>query len=144
MGSDETPELVCMELLRRTASGWSLLGGRCASCGEIFFPAQRSCASCCSTSMLVCELGDHGVLWSWTIQSFLPKSPYDSREAEANFRPYGVGYVQLPCGLKVESRLTVSDPDRLQIGAPMGLTLEPYRTEPDGQKVFTFAFQPLA
>jgi len=144
MHNDEAPELVCPELLRRTASGWSLLGGRCASCGEICFPAQRSCAKCCGTSVAAWEIGDRGTLWSWTIQGFLPKSPYDSGETESTFRPYGVGYVQMPSGLKVESRLTVSDPRRLQIGAPMALILQPYRTKPDGHQVFTFAFEPIA
>src|SRR5271168_3037463 len=115
MSNGNTLELVCPDLLRRTAAGWTLLGNRCATCGESYFPAQRSCAKCCGTSLAECEIGDRGVLWSWTIQGFLPKSPYNSGETEATFRPYGVGYVQMPDGLKVESRLTVSDPTRLRI-----------------------------
>jgi uncharacterized OB-fold protein len=88
------------------------------------------------------ELGGGGSLWSWTIQDFLPKSPYDSGENEATFQPYGVGYIQMPCGIKIESRLTVAAPSQLEIGMPMELTLTPYRTTPEGRQVFTFAFAP--
>jgi len=88
------------------------------------------------------DLGRSGVLWSWTIQSFLPKPPYDSGETAENFQPYGVGYVQMACGLKVESRLTEADPAALEIGMPMELVLIPYRTGADRAPVHTFAFQP--
>ena len=58
-------------------------------------------------------LGHSGRLWSWTIQGFEPKPPYDGSSSHAGFEPYGVGYVELEGGLKVESRLTVADPARL-------------------------------
>ena len=142
MNERESPELVCQELLRHTAQGWTLLGSRCRACGEVFFPAQRACAKCCGTELAEHEIGGRGTLWSWTIQSFLPKSPYNSGETEATFQPYGVGYVEMPSGLKVESRLTVAVPSQLEIGMPMELTLAPYRTTVEGRKVFTFAFGP--
>ena len=82
-------------------------------------------------------------MWSWTVQDFLPKPPYDSAETETDFRPYGVGYVELASGLKVECRLTLADPKRLRIGMPMALTLEPYRRPPRGEPTFTFAFAPI-
>ena len=50
------------------------------------------------------------------------------------FEPYGVGYVELPGEVRVEARLTESDPARLRIGMPMELTLIA-----DG----AFAFRPL-
>ena len=82
------------------------------------------------------------LLWSWTIQGFLPKAPYDSGETEADFRPYGVGYVEMPAGIKVESRPTVADPAALRTGMRMALTLVLYRVAPDGEPVFTYAFAP--
>ena len=88
------------------------------------------------------DLGSRGRLWSWTVQGFCPKPPYDGTTNEADFRPYGVGYVELADGIKVESRLTLADPARLRIGMAMELTLEPYRRPPQGEPVFTFAFGP--
>lgn len=143
MTHDFMPDLVCPEALRKTASGWTLLGSRCVACGEMFFPAQRSCTRCCGTELKSCELGDRGTLWSWTIQGFMPKSPYNGGDGAAAFQPYGVGYIQMPSQLKVESRLTINDPAQLKIGMPMQLTLDPYRRTAAGQEVFTFAFQPM-
>jgi uncharacterized OB-fold protein len=142
MTNDAMPDLVCPDALRRTASGWTLLGSRCKACGEMFFPQQRSCARCCGIELESCELGAHGTLWSWTIQGFLPKPPYDGGVGDAAFQPYGVGYIQMPAQLKVESRLTVNDPAQLRIGMPMQLTLDPYRQTADGRTIFTFAFKP--
>ncbi len=144
MNNGNILELACPELLRRTATGWTLLGNRCEACGEAYFPAQTGCARCCSSVLAPCDIGERGILWSWTIQSFLPKSPYNSGESESTFKPFGVGYVQMPIGLKVESRLTPADPAWLRIGVPMELILEPYRTRADGGVVSTFAFRLIA
>jgi len=144
MTNDSMPDLVCPDALRQTARGWILMGSRCTACGEMFFPVQRSCTRCCGTVLESCELGDRGTLWSWTIQGFQPKPPYDGGTGEAAFQPYGVGYIQMPSQLKVESRLTINDPTQLKIGMPMQLVLDPYRRTADGRERVTFAFMPQA
>jgi uncharacterized OB-fold protein len=135
-------KLACGHLLRLDGMSPSLVGSRCTSCGEVYFAAGRGCTRCCSTALEPFEIGRQGWLWSWTIQGFLPKSPYNSGETEADFRPYGVGYVEMACGLKVESRLTVADPEALRIGMAMELTLVPYGADADGRRQLTFAFAP--
>jgi hypothetical protein len=52
--------------------------------------------------------------------------------------------VELPGEVKVESRLTVSDPDVLANGMDMELVIVPFRTDDDGNEVVTFAFRPVA
>ena len=136
------PPLACPELLRFEGDQPQLLGSECEACGEIYFPAATSCTRCLSSQMKAHDLGRDGTLWSWTIQGFLPKAPYDSSETPENFKPYGVGYVQMASGIKVESRLTVADPAELRIGMPLELTLVPYRATRDGSPIFTFAFCP--
>ena len=74
----------------------------------------------------------------------MPKSPYHSNETPETFKPYGVGYVELPGGVRVEGRLTESDPQKLRIGMPMQVVFAPYRTEDDGTEVIGFFFQPVA
>ena len=83
-----------------------------------------------------------GTLWTFTTQGFLPKEPYAGGETAETFRPYGVGLVQLGNEVRVESRLTENDPDKLRIGMEMELTVVPFRVEPDGTEVMTFAFAP--
>lgn len=136
------PVLACPSLLRLDGARPSLIGSRCADCGEVYFPSAASCTRCLGTRLESYGLGSTGVLWSWTIQGFLPKPPYNSGETAESFQPYGVGYVEMACGIKVESRLTLADPASLRIGMPMALTIVPYRVGEDGKRVSTFAFEP--
>lgn len=138
-----TPRLIAPHLLRLDGTRPVLLGSRCRACGELYFPAARGCTRCCGTQLEAVDLGSRGRLWSWTVQGFCPKPPYDGTTNEADFRPYGVGYVELADGIKVESRLTLADPARLRIGMAMELTLEPYREDTDGTPVHTYAFRPV-
>jgi uncharacterized OB-fold protein len=121
----------------------ALLCSRCQNCGRAAFPAQSSCAACCSTDVAVEELPRRGTLWTWTVQRFMPKTPYNSGETQETFKPYGVGYVELPGGVRVEGRLTESDPEKLRIGMDMEVVFYPFRTESDGTRVINFAFRPL-
>ena len=83
-----------------------------------------------------------GTLWTWTTQEFLPKEPYAGGETVETFRPYGVGMVQLGDEVRVEGRLTESDPSKLEIGMEVELAVVPFRTEPDGTDVMVYAFTP--
>jgi uncharacterized protein len=117
-----------------------LMGGRCASCEAVTFPTQSSCPRCGSVEMEEHLLPRSGRLWTWTTQEFLPKEPYAGGETVETFRPYGIGLVQLDDEVRVESRLTESDPAQLAIGMEMELVVVPFRTDDDGTEVMTFAF----
>jgi uncharacterized protein len=89
-------------------------------------------------------LARRGTLWAFTTQQFRPPSPpYDGNDTAETFRPYAVGYVELPGELLVQARFTESDPGRLRIGQEMELRIVPYTTRSDGTEVLTFAFAPL-
>lgn len=133
------PVLCCPEVLGIDAAGPYLIGGRCRRCGEHFFPRPGGCTRCCSRDLDDYRLARDGLLWSWTLQMFEPKPPYDGGDGGA-FRPYGVGYVEMPCGVKVESRLLLDGERPLRIGAPMQLVLEAYRQR-DGEPRYTYAFR---
>ncbi|NDE59577.1 MAG: DNA-binding protein, partial [Acidimicrobiia bacterium] len=60
------------------------------------------------------------------------------------FKAFGVGYVELPGELKIESRLTEADPEKLKIGMEMELVIVPLSTDANGNEVVTFAFAPVA
>ena len=122
----------------------ALLGSRCKNCGTATFPAARTCMACSSQDMEIEELPRRGTLWTWTVQQFMPKSPYNSGETPETFKPYGVGYVELPGGVRVEGRLTENDPEKLEIGMEMEVVFEPYRTEDNGDEVISFFFKPVA
>ena len=120
-----------------------LIGSRCGACGIITFPTQDSCPRCASTDREEHLLGRRGRLWAWTTQDFPPPAPPYSGSAGRDFVPFGVGYVELPGEVKVEARLTVADPEALEIGMEMELTLVPFRTDDDGNEIVSFAFRPV-
>lgn len=118
-----------------------LLGSRCNNCGQHAFPAQDSCRNCTSTDTSVVKLGRSGKLWTWTIQTFMPKDPYHTDETPETFVPYGVGYVELECGLRVESRLRENTIEQLTIDMPMELEIIPVRRDETGTELVTFQFK---
>jgi uncharacterized OB-fold protein len=121
-----------------------LIGSRCGACGITTFPAQDSCARCASPEMEEHLLPRRGRLWAWTTQEFPPPSPPYAGATGDAFVPYGIGYVELGGEVRVEARLTESDPERLRTGTEMELVVVPFRTDDDGNEVVTFAFQPVA
>jgi len=119
-----------------------LIGGRCEACGSVMFPSQPSCARCGSVEVVDHLLPTRGTLWTFTTQEFLPKEPYAGGETVETFTPFGVGLVQLDDVVRVEARLTESDPAKLHIGMAVRLVIVPFRHDPDGTEVMTFAFEP--
>lgn len=109
------------------------------------FPVQSSCPKCSGESTETVTLSRRGTLWTWTIQGFPPKAPPYAGDADPKtFRAFGVGYVELPGEVKVETRLTVADPEKLKIGMEMELVIIPLTIDADGNEVVTFAFAPVS
>ena len=127
-------------LIAGTAEEPRLIGSECRRCRTVTFPRQGSCPRCTSQDVAERLLARQGTLWTWTIQCFPPKSPPYAGDRES-FEPYGVGYVELPGEVRVETLLTVDDPQELRIGMPMELTLIP---APGSSGAMTYAFRPVA
>ena len=125
--------------------GPHLLGSTCLDCGTYAFPPQSSCQRCAGTNTEPTELGNRGTLWTFTVQGFPPKSPpYRGDTDPATFRPFGVGYVEIPGQVKVEARLTEPDPAMLRIGMELEMILETIATDADGNDVVvTYAFRSI-
>jgi uncharacterized OB-fold protein len=51
--------------------------------------------------------------------------------------------VQLDDVVRVEARLTESDPDKLDFGQTVELEVLPLYTDADGDEIMTFAFAPI-
>jgi uncharacterized protein len=125
-------------LIAGTPEAPRLIGSRCRRCGVVAFPRQDSCQACMSLDVEEHLLAREGTLWTWTIQCFPPKSPPYAGSGD-DFEPYGVGYVELGGEVRVEGRLTVSDPAQLAIGMEMEVALAP---APGRGDAVTFAFRP--
>jgi uncharacterized protein len=120
-----------------------LLGGECKDCGAITFPVQSRCPRCGTRSMAEHALPRRGTLVSWTTQEFNPSANYMGDPTGESFRPYGVGLVQLGDVVRVESRLTECDPQKLDFGMEVELRIVPFYTDKDDNEIVTFAFAPV-
>ena len=139
-----TPEPIQEGLFEGPPESPRLVASRCRACGELSFPAQDACPSCTAREAETVRLSRRGTLWTWTVQRFPPPvPPYAGSPDRETYRPFGVGYVELPEGIRVEGRLTESDPEKLEIGMQMELVLETF-TDAGGGERTTFAFRPVA
>ncbi|MEO0437673.1 MAG: OB-fold domain-containing protein [Pseudomonadota bacterium] len=132
---------IAEDLFLSKGDSLTLLGSYCCDCDEHFFPRQSSCTKCPTEKLKNVELGDKGTLWSWTVQGFPPKPPYRTDKPAEQFQPYGVGYVELSCGLKVEARILHGDSQEFRIGDSMQLSIIPFFLDDEGREVLSFAFQ---
>jgi len=130
-------------LFKWPAAAPALLASSCSQCGAMAFPTATSCKACGSLAVNEIELPRSGTLWAWTVQRFMPKTPYHSSETAETFKPYGIGYVELPGALRIEARLTENDPQKLEVGLPMTLTFYVHRVDADGTEVINYAFEPV-
>jgi uncharacterized OB-fold protein len=120
-----------------------LLGGKCEHCQTVTFPAQARCPRCSHPDMAAAPLPRRGTLVSWTTQEFPPSRNYRGDPTGESFEPYGVGLVQLDDVVRVESRLTESDPEKLDFGMEVELRIVPFYVDNDGNEIMTFAFAPV-
>jgi uncharacterized OB-fold protein len=114
-----------------------LLGSRCGTCGEHFFPRRLVCARCLAEGCEDVELGPRGRLWTWT---YVHVPLFAKKDARVD--AYGVGQVDLPEGPRVQSILRGEAGD-FSIGMEMELDLESLRTDDDGREVVIFRFRPV-
>ena len=120
-----------------------LIGSRCEPCGAVTFPAQSRCPRCSTPNMAELLLPRSGTLVSWTTQGFPPVLPYAGDPTGKSFEPFGVGLVQLEDTVRVEARLTESDPAKLDFGMAVELAIVPFYVDEDGDEILTFAFAPV-
>ncbi|BBZ15566.1 Zn-ribbon domain-containing OB-fold protein [Mycobacterium branderi] len=133
--------LIAEGLFRIQGGRAVLLGSKRRSSGAVRFPAERPELFDDTDDIIAIELSTQGTLFTFTTQEFAPPLPYKGDRSPERFKPYVVGYVELPEGVLVESLIVGSRPEDLRIGQPMTSTTTTLDTT-DGQSFLTFAFTP--
>ena len=94
-----------------------LVGSKCQHCAAVTFPAQSRCPRCSRPEMAELHASPARARWSHgPPRGSRPSLPYAGDPTGASFEPFGVGLVQLDDVVRVESRLTESDPAKLDFG----------------------------
>lgn len=119
----------------------ALVGSSCGACQAVTFPPQDRCPKCSGARMSDILLPRRGTVVAWTTQGFPPGPPYAGPTGD-DFTPFGVGLVQLGDVVRVEGRLTESDPAKLTFGMEVELTMVPLAMNENGDEIITFAFRP--
>lgn len=132
---------IAANLFEENGTGLHLIGGRRKSDGKIVFPLPGGVEGAQYEPV---RLASEGALWSHTVQRFRPKSPpYAGADDERSFRPFALGYVELPGQVIVETRIDVDDPSKLKIGMKMKAGTQKFERE-GGEPVLTYVFRPAA
>jgi uncharacterized OB-fold protein len=124
--------------------GGHLIGNRCKSCGEYFFPKAFFCRNpnCMGEMMEDVRLSGKGRLWSYTVNYFRPPFPY---VPPGPFQPYALAVVEMP-----KEKLMVMGPlangyahDKLAVGMEMELAVEPLYTDEEGNDYMIWKWKPV-
>jgi uncharacterized OB-fold protein len=133
--------LITEGLFRVDGARSVLFGSRRRSSDVVKFPAERPELFDGTDDIEPIELSTEGTLYTYTTQEFAPPLPYKGHRSPEMFRPYVVGFVELPEGLLVEALIVGASSDALRIGQPMVSTTTTLETA-DGQSFLTYAFRP--
>lgn len=122
-----------LEHMERT----TLCGTLCRSCGETTLCANTICPACGGDEVEHKPLSREGVLWTYTMVRHRPPGNYQMPEP---FKPFAMGLVDLPDGLKVLSRVEVEQ-DAIRIGMPLKFHPFVLRRDEAGAEVVAFDFK---
>jgi uncharacterized OB-fold protein len=114
----------------------TLLGGRCARCGETALGSSALCQNCGAEGLESIPLGREGTLWTYTVVRHKPPGDYRGPDP---FVPFGLGLVELPEGIRVLSPLG-GDIASLRIG--QSVSFKPVILSGDVETV-AFQFIPI-
>lgn len=115
-----------------------LLGSYSPTADLHFFPRRRRCPVS-QEPVVDVELSPDGTLYSWTFVV----SPWMGKNRMGDLEGHGVGQIDLPEGVRVQSIIS-GDMGDWEIGMPMSLELYPVMQADDGADLLTFRFAPTA
>ena len=119
-------------LFEKVSGKWTLVGGKCKQCGQIFFPPREWCLNCSSRDLERANLGRKGKLYSFTIVH-MPSEHFEP--------PYAVGWIELPEGIRIFSQIRRWQEHPLEIGMDMELAIEKLWDEEE-KEIIGYTFRP--
>jgi uncharacterized OB-fold protein len=117
-----------------------LVGSRCASCGELFFPRKESgfCPHCQHKSLKDERLSREGQITTYTVVHQPPAGGFYKGPV-----PFAYGVVQLPEGVNVQTLFTGCELERIRVGLTARLVIEKLFDGDDGSEIITYKFAPV-
>lgn len=112
-----------------------LMGSKCQHCGKVSFPVKPFCPSCYEETQENVPLSRTGTLHTFALSVMGPKDME---------KPYVIGFIDLPEGIKLYSVITECEPwdKRLKIGMPMRMLIAPIKKDGSGNTLIGYKFAP--
>lgn len=111
-----------------------LIGCRCKSCGEAFFPKRGVCARCLRDDLEEVQLSTRGKLYTFCVV----------RQAPPGLKaPYAMGITELPEGVRITALIATAEPEKLKVGMEVELLIEGFRRNEEGKEVLAYKFRPI-
>ena len=124
-----------LQLTNDDASTGTLIGFKCNECEASVFGPAIFCQKCTSTNLVAVDLGDKGVLFSFTIVRIPPAGwPGDI--------PYVLGQVELPSGPQVLAEVIDCEHGDLKIGMAVEMVLKAVPSENGGPDKAVYKWRP--
>lgn len=116
--------------------GLALTGGRCQGCGKISFPMKPVCPVCFDSEQQEVPLNKRGKLHTFALSHMGPSGME---------KPYVIGFVDLPEGIKLFSLLTQCEPwdEVLKVDMEMEMVVETIRRDEEGNEIVGYKFRPV-
>ena len=124
-----------LQLTNDDASTGTLIGFKCNECEASVFGPAIFCQKCTSTNLMAVDLGDRGVLFSFTIVRIPPAG-------WPGGIPYVLGQVELPSGPQVLAEVIDCEHDDLKIGMAVEMVLKAVPSENGGPDKAVYKWRP--
>ena len=127
-----------VRMWRHIQQRYNLVGSKCNTCGDIFFPARVVCPNCRRKGKLEpFQFSGKGKIYTYSAI----RSPPDNFKKMA---PYAVAVIELEEGAKLTSQLVDCDVDNIEIGDPVEMVFRRISEDgPDGVISYGFKFKPI-
>jgi len=115
-----------------------LIGSRCLSCGELYFPRKKKglCIHCQQRALEDVLLSGKGKIVSFSVVAQPPAGGFYRGPV-----PYAYGAVQLPEGVELFSLFT-GNLDELRVGMEVEMIVEKLFDDDEGNEITTYKFTP--
>ena len=134
--SVERKKYLAEDWFRETPEGVSLIGSRCEACAKVSFPKKLVCPNCYDGELKEIPLSRRGRLHSYALSVMGPP------EME---KPYVMGLVDLPEGIRLYSMLTNCEPwDKvLRVDMEMEMVMGKIKEDSLGNEIISYKFRPV-
>lgn len=140
MGADKRKVHFKEGLWRIQSSGEArLLGSRCVSCEEVFFPRKSHsiCIRCHQRNLQDIEFNPLGKVVSFTVAMQRPAGGFYHGSI-----PYCYGLVDLDDGVRIEAHLCGRS-EQLEIGTRVKLGIKTFCEDESGNEIQIYCFEPI-